>query len=114
MAKRSKHKKATVRPIPAIASGAGIISPQKLYWLRQDWLWGLILFVAIIVAYSPVWWAGYIWDDGPVITSNPVIAGPLGLKDIWTTSAADICPLTLTTFWVEYKLWVTRRCRIIL
>jgi tetratricopeptide (TPR) repeat protein len=27
------------------------------------------------------------------------------LKEIWTTSAADICPLTLTTFWVEHALW---------
>src|SRR6202012_6000835 len=24
---------------------------------------------------------------------------------IWTTSAADICPLTITTFWVEHRLW---------
>jgi hypothetical protein len=27
------------------------------------------------------------------------------LKEIWTTRAADICPLTLTTFWVEHALW---------
>ncbi len=57
------------------------------------------------MAYSPVWWAEYIWDDRTVITVNPVIVGPLGLKEIWTTSAADICPLTLTTFWVENKFW---------
>src|SRR5208282_544874 len=25
--------------------------------------------------------------------------------EIWTTSAADICPLVLTTFWVEHALW---------
>ena len=70
-----------------------------------DWLLGLLLFLAVVVAYSPVWWAGYIWDDDAVITSNPVIVGPLGLKEIWTTSAADICPLTLSTFWLEHKLW---------
>jgi hypothetical protein len=66
---------------------------------------GLILFLAIILAYSPVWWAGYIWDDDLVVTTNPCIVGPLGLKEIWTTKAADICPLALTTFWVENKLW---------
>jgi tetratricopeptide (TPR) repeat protein len=27
------------------------------------------------------------------------------LKEIWTTSAAHICPLTLTTFWTEHALW---------
>ena len=53
----------------------------------------------------PVWWAGYIWDDDVVVVTNPVIVGPLGLKEIWTTGAADICPLTLTTFWLEHKLW---------
>jgi hypothetical protein len=36
---------------------------------------------------------------------NPCIVGPLGLKEIWTTEAADICPLTLTTFWAEHALW---------
>ena len=40
-----------------------------------------------------------------IVTANPVIIGPLGLKEIWTTSAADICPLTFTTFWVEHALW---------
>ena len=40
-----------------------------------------------------------------ILTANPCIVGPLGLKEIWTTSAADICPLVLTTFWVEHALW---------
>jgi len=105
MAKRSKHKKAIVHRIPAIATGAGIIAPHNPSWFRRDWLWGLILLVAVIVAYSPAWWAGYIWDDNDVVTDNPVIVGPFGLEEIWTTSAADICPLTLTTFWAEHKLW---------
>ena len=40
-----------------------------------------------------------------LLTANPCVVGPLGLKEIWTTNAADICPLTLTTFWVEHALW---------
>ena len=59
----------------------------------------------IILTYMPVWQAGFIWDDDVVLTANPCIVGPLGLKEIWTTSAADICPLVLTTFWVEHALW---------
>jgi tetratricopeptide (TPR) repeat protein len=73
--------------------------------IGRDWLWGLVIFFAVILAYQPIWWAGFIWDDFTVITSNPCIVGPFGLKQIWTTSAADICPLTLTTFWLEHALW---------
>ena len=71
---------------------------------NREWMWGLLLAVAVIAAYQPVWCAGFVWDDDSVVTANPVIIGPLGLKEIWTTNAADICPLTLTTFWLEYQL----------
>jgi tetratricopeptide (TPR) repeat protein len=73
--------------------------------LSSDWVWGLILLLAVILVYTPVWWAGYVWDDDVHLTANPCIIGPLGLKEIWTTHAADVCPLTLTTFWAEHKLW---------
>jgi hypothetical protein len=66
---------------------------------------GLTLVLFVILAYTPVWKAGFVWDDGPILTANRCIVGPLGLKEIWTTSAADICPLTLTTFWAEHALW---------
>ena len=74
-------------------------------WFRRDWFWGLILMLFVILTYTPVWQTGFIWDDDAHLTANPCIVGPLGLKEIWTTSAADICPLTLTTFWVEHALW---------
>jgi len=103
MAKRSKKKKAMGHPTTAM--GVVTNASPKLSSLSRDWLWGLILLLAVIVAYSPVWWAAYIWDDDLVLTGNPVIIGPQGLKEIWTTAAADICPLTITTFWVEHALW---------
>ena len=75
-------------------------------WLHRDWLWGLILILAVILTYTPIWRAGFIWDDDAVLTANPCIVGPLGLKEIWTTSAADILSFrVLTTFWVEHALW---------
>ena len=70
-----------------------------------DWTWGLLLVLAVIVTYIPVTWAGFVWDDTVYVTNNPVIVGPLGLKEIWTTRAADVGPLTMTTFWFEYALW---------
>jgi hypothetical protein len=74
-------------------------------WFRRDWLLGLILILFVILAYTPVWKAGFVWDDEGILTTNPCIVGPLGFKEIWTTTAADICPLTLTTFWAEHALW---------
>jgi len=74
-------------------------------WLNRDWMLGLLLVGAVILVYLPVWHAGFNWDDDNLVTANPCIIGPLGLKEIWTTSAADICPLTLTTFWLEHALW---------
>lgn len=66
---------------------------------------GLALLVAVVLVYLPVLHAGFIWDDDLHVTANPAIIGPLGLRDIWTTSAAQYYPLVLTTFWVEHALW---------
>src|SRR5271156_3691064 len=105
MAKRSKRKKMRNSGIATKVAGPRTGAPPLPSWFNRDWLWALILVLAVILTYSPVGWAGYVWDDDVVITANPVIVGPLGLKEIWTTFAADICPLTLTTFWVEHALW---------
>ncbi|HUB67574.1 MAG TPA: tetratricopeptide repeat protein [Candidatus Methylacidiphilales bacterium] len=80
-------------------------SPGLPSWSRQDWPFALALIFVIVLIYTPVWRAGFIWDDDAFVTANPCIIGPLGLKEIWTTSAADICPLALTTVWVEHTLW---------
>ena len=98
MAKQSKQTPSRAKGLPAAMLPA---TP----WRSRDWFWGSILLLAVFLVYLPVWWAGFIWDDDFVVTANPVIVGPLGLKEIWTTRAADICPLTLTTFWAEYRLW---------
>src|SRR5471030_2131242 len=101
MAKRSEKKKAAGNGVSTRVA----LAPPPPSWSSRDWLFGLILVLAVFLTYSPVWWAGFIWDDVALVTANPVIIGPLGLKEIWTTSAADICPLTITTFWVEHALW---------
>jgi protein O-mannosyl-transferase len=105
MAKQSRRKKASGGEIPAKVADTGTIAPRMPPWFTRDWLFGLILVLAVILTFSPVWWAGYIWDDAQHVTANPCIVGPLGLKEIWTTNAADICPLTFTTFWLEHALW---------
>ena len=91
------------RSTPVTTKNAGVQGPPA--WFRRDWFWGLLLILLVLLAYTPVWNAGFVWDDGVMLTANPCIVGPLGLKEIWTTSAADICPLVITTFWVEHALW---------
>ena len=74
-------------------------------WFRRDWFWGLILMLSVILTYTPVWKAGFVWDDETILTTNPCIVGPLGFREIWTSSYGNICPLTLTTFLAEHGLW---------
>jgi hypothetical protein len=109
MATRSEKKNALggdiSRPAPRKMVSA---SPLPL-WLNRDWLWGLILILAVILTYTPVWWAGFIWDDDINITANPCIIGPLGLKEIWATKSGQFFPLVLTTFWMEHELAGTVR-----
>jgi tetratricopeptide (TPR) repeat protein len=73
--------------------------------LRQrEWVWALLLFAFVLVAYVQVFQAGFIWDDESHLTRNPAVIGPLGLKEIWTTTQAVYYPLVLTTFWALHKV----------
>jgi tetratricopeptide (TPR) repeat protein len=107
MAKRSKRKEVAPhrRQAAGKATDAGSGGEWSSGWLRADWVFGAILVLAVFLVYLPAWGTGFVWDDSLLVVDNPCIVGPYGLKEIWTSSAADICPLTLTTFWVEHALW---------
>ncbi|HUB66555.1 MAG TPA: tetratricopeptide repeat protein [Candidatus Methylacidiphilales bacterium] len=106
MAKRfTKKNAATVHASTPHAAKKMESDPMPVLRPNRDVFGESVLVLAIILAYTPVWRAGYIWDDNTFITANPCIVGPLGLKEIWTTRAADICPLTLTVVWLEHALW---------
>jgi len=81
MAKQSKRKKVASSEIPAKVVGTDAVAQRLPSWLICDWLWGLILVVAVILVYQPVWHAGFIWDDDDHVTANPCIIGPLALKE---------------------------------
>ena len=89
----------------AKASGVGDRVDENGSSLVQNWLLGVILIVSVLLAYQPAWSAEFIWDDDAHVTANPCIIGPLGLKEIWTTSAAWYYPLASTVFWIEHALW---------
>jgi tetratricopeptide (TPR) repeat protein len=59
----------------------------------------------VFVAYWMALRGGFLWDDDLHVTANPVIIGPLGLKEIWTTARANYFPLVLTNFWAQHQLW---------
>jgi len=64
----------------------------------------LILITAIV--YIPAIRSGFIWDDNILVTSNPLIRNPKLFSSIWFSgSAIDYTPLTLTAFWLEWRLW---------
>ncbi|MGP8198782.1 MAG: tetratricopeptide repeat protein [Limisphaerales bacterium] len=74
---------------------------------RQDWLFGFLLVAAAIMAYQPVWHAGFIWDDDQYVTGNPLLTAADGLRRIWFSgdSPSQYFPLTYTTFYLERSLW---------
>ena len=59
----------------------------------------------VVIAYLGAVSGEFLWDDDLHVTANPTIIGPLGLKEIWTTAAANYFPLVLTNFWVQHALW---------
>jgi Flp pilus assembly protein TadD len=71
---------------------------------RRDWFYAVLLGGLVLVAYARIWHAGFIWDDESHLTENPTVIGPLGLKEIWTSTKAVYYPLVLTTFWFLHKL----------
>jgi len=70
MAKRSNRKKALSGDIPAKIADTNTGALPLPAWLSRDWLLGLILILAVILAYQPVWYAGYIWDDDTLVACN--------------------------------------------
>jgi len=105
MANRSKKRKALSSDIPPKVAATVAVTQGLPSWCRSDWFLGLILILAVILTYSPVWWAGYIWDDNWHVTANPYVIGPLGLEGIWTTGEWRDFPLVITMFWMEHALW---------
>jgi protein O-mannosyl-transferase len=87
-----------IRPAPPSPS-------EPAGWWCRDWPFVALVFLAVIVAYLPVWRAGFIWDDDSNLTSHPCIVGPLGFQEIWTSPASFYFPLVMSTFWLQHALW---------
>ncbi len=67
----------------------------------------ILLVILTLITYAPALRCGFIWDDDDHFTQNPAMNSFHGLTEIWSSLAVSrYYPLTLTTFWVERRLWV--------
>src|ERR1700683_5468707 len=73
----------------------------------RRWLFGLFLMVVTLIAYSPAWHGGFIWDDDTYVRQNILLTAPDGLRRIWFSleSPSQYFPLTYTTFYFERAIW---------
>ena len=80
---------------------------EKAKPVTRDLLLALALVSAILLAFLPVWHAGFIWDDNRYVTENPLLTASDGLRRIWFSldSPSQYFPLTYTTFYLERLLW---------
>ena len=100
--KRTKDRAATGR-------GAQTRSqrPEARSSSRWSPLLPLLLVVVTLIAYQPVWNAGFIWDDDDYVTQNPTLRDLNGLRRIWFEVGAvpQYYPMVHTVFWVEQHVW---------
>ncbi len=73
----------------------------------QARLWRSLALVALtVLVYLPALRGQFIWDDDDHVTMNPAVTAPDGVRQIWSSLfTSRYYPLTLTTFWVEHRLW---------
>src|SRR5436190_5419268 len=74
----------------------------------KRWTWfGLLALIGMTaVLYLPSLHGNFIWDDDVILIDNPLIQKPHGLWEIWFTSKPlDYVPLTLTSFWFEWRVF---------
>jgi protein O-mannosyl-transferase len=92
----SEDKESTTQP-----AGKGLESPPN-----PDWLWGLFLVVATLLAYQPAWNGKIIWDDAAHLIA-PHLRSLHGLLRLWTEPGVrqQYYPMMSSVFWVEQKLW---------
>src|SRR5438093_12795119 len=81
-------------------------SQPGLAVLSRRWLLGLLLIAGTVIAYHPVWQAGFVWDDDLHLAQNREISAPDGLKQIWfSADSPQYYPILFTAFRLEHAIW---------
>lgn len=92
-------RKSVIKKNPSVAE----IAPQK----TQNPLFWLALPVALVLIYSPLFNAQFLWDDDRYVYDNVLVKNPQGLWDIWTTIQGNVnyWPMSHTAFWAIYQVF---------
>jgi hypothetical protein len=53
-----------------------------------------LLLTATVTAFFPGLSGNFLWDDDYHVTNNACVAGPLGFREIWTTTQSNFFPLS--------------------
>ena len=86
-------------------SDGAVASTESLPAWRRQFLLGAVIAAITILAYIPAMRGGFSWDDGVLLTQNPLIHASDGLRRFWfTTDAPEYLPLTFTMHWAEWRL----------
>ncbi|HVW22775.1 MAG TPA: tetratricopeptide repeat protein [Opitutaceae bacterium] len=73
---------------------------------RKDLRTALAIAAVVLLAYLPTLRNGFVWDDDTMVAGNALVHAPDGLARMWaTTRQPDYWPVSLSTFWVEWRLW---------
>ncbi len=70
--------------------------------------WRIVLLLAVtLLAYWPVFSAGWVWDDESYILTNTTLTSPNALREIWLepSRSPQYYPLVFTGFWIERSLF---------
>jgi tetratricopeptide (TPR) repeat protein len=73
----------------------------------REWVIGLLLLAALLVAYWPALHGGFLWDDDTYISADPVLLTLSGLRAIWADPSAtcQYYPLSFTLFWTIHHFF---------
>nr|WP_246559528.1 tetratricopeptide repeat protein [Geoanaerobacter pelophilus] len=69
--------------------------------------WGLVIALLVLLAYSSVFSAGFIWDDDAYVINNLHLRSFDGLFSIWLEPGAtpQYYPMVFTLFWAQFQAW---------
>ncbi len=95
--KSSQKKSLPSRPGTSMFSALSIIVPAG----------AAAIALAALLAYIPAINGGFVLDDELLLTDSIYIRDSNGLYKFWcTTASLDYWPVTNTSFWMEWRLWV--------
>lgn len=103
---KAKKYKSVVTQVPTKISDAPL-PKTELHANKQLFFGCAVFFLLVFAIYFPALHGEFLWDDLPVFIEHPIITSANGLETIWikTVWLTTDFPLTLTTFWLEHRLW---------